>query len=320
LTVTATGAVAAGGSALRVTSTGTPAAATSYMVDFDYSGATFTNNPDCLHLATAGTGRAMHIESSGLAAVGSPNVEIESTNAGAVGAVLKFDHQGGSQANNDVIATITFGGEDDAAADNEYGRIECLSSVTAAGSEEGSVVVSAGDGGGGVTAATATKHDGSNAIFEIGDQAATGILSSGGNFDLQIQTGNSTTGNITITDGADGAITLTPNGAGAVDIAGKLLHSETTASTGAGAVAITGTVHEITTTGTGDAMTLADGTEGQILHICYIAEGAGGDTAILTPTSFNDSTITFTDVGESVTLLFTAAKWYLAGNGGTTIA
>ena len=56
----------------------------------------------------------------------------------------------------------------------------------------------------------------------IGNGGATGKLSSSGNFDLVLETGNSTTGNITLTDGADGDISLAPNGAGVVAVGTKL--------------------------------------------------------------------------------------------------
>lgn len=314
LNVTGSGAIAAGGSVLRVTTIGTPAAATSYMVDFDASGQTATNNPDAVHVANNGTGRVLHITTSGAATAA---VDIESTEGGTTGPILRLSHQGGSQANDDVIARIQFQGEDDAVADESYGRIDSVVRDVAAANPDSDMLFYV-DVAGTETLRLELPYD--VAGIQVGTGAATAIIQSAGSYDLTLQTGNATTGNITITDGANGNITLTPDGTGAVDIAGKLLHSETTTSAGAGAVAITGTVHEITTTGTGDAMTLADGTEGQILHIVYAAEGAGADTAILTPTSFNDTTITFTDLGESVTLLFTAAKWYVIGNGGTTIA
>jgi hypothetical protein len=48
--------------------------------------------------------------------------------------------------------------------------------------------------------------------------AANGTVQSNGNFDLILRTGNATTGNITITDGANGNITLAPNGVGAVSV------------------------------------------------------------------------------------------------------
>ena len=96
---------------------------------------------------------------------------------------------------------------------------------------------------------------------------------------------------------------------------GKLITDGTTTTAGPGAVAVTGSIHEITTTGTGDALTLANGTEGQRLHVVYVAEAAGGDTAILTPTSLAgaDTIITFNDLGDTVDLLFTAGAWYGVG-------
>ena len=103
---------------------------------------------------------------------------------------------------------------------------------------------------------------------------------------------------------------------------GTVVFDNTTTSSGAGAVAITGSIHEITTTGTGNALTLADGTEGQILRVVYVAEGAGADTAILTPTNLAgaDTTITFNAIGDAVTLLFTASTWFVVGQKGVTIA
>ncbi len=93
----------------------------------------------------------------------------------------------------------------------------------------------------------------------------------------------------------------------------------TTTTSGAGAVAITGAIHEVTTTGTGDALTLIDGAEGQHLHVVYVAEGAGGDTAILTPTNLAgaNTTVTFTDLGDSAHLLFTAGTWFFLGGEAT---
>lgn len=89
----------------------------------------------------------------------------------------------------------------------------------------------------------------------------------------------------------------------------------TTTSSGPGAVAITGAIHEVTTTGTGDALTLADGAEGQHLYVVYAAEGAGADTAVLTPTNLAgaSTTVTFNDLGDSAHLLFTAGEWYFLG-------
>ena len=94
----------------------------------------------------------------------------------------------------------------------------------------------------------------------------------------------------------------------------QVIFDGTTTSSGAGAVGITGSIHEITTTGTGDALTLANGAEGQRLTIVYVAEGAGTDTAVLTPTSFGSgTTVTFTVIGQTARLIFTNGKWYADG-------
>lgn len=96
----------------------------------------------------------------------------------------------------------------------------------------------------------------------------------------------------------------------------KIVEDGTTTTSGAGAVAITGRIHEITTTGIGNAMTLANGTEGQRLTIVYVAEGAGTDTAILTPTSMGNGTVvTFNVVGDIANAVFTNGKWYFWSQG-----
>ena len=57
-----------------------------------------------------------------------------------------------------------------------------------------------------------------NGIVAAGTGSAAGVYQSSGDYDVTLQTGNSTTGTITITDGANGNIAITPNGSGEVDI------------------------------------------------------------------------------------------------------
>ena len=87
---------------------------------------------------------------------------------------------------------------------------------------------------------------------------------------------------------------------------------------GAGAVDVTNTVTEITSTGA-DALTLANGTVGQVKVITMIVDG--GD-ATLTPTTFaGGTTITFNDAGDSVILVYnTTVGWVAVANQGATIA
>ena len=57
----------------------------------------------------------------------------------------------------------------------------------------------------------------------VGSGSAAGDITSSGAYDLILDTNEGTnSGNITITDAANGAITLTPNGTGVVDVAGSM--------------------------------------------------------------------------------------------------
>jgi len=90
---------------------------------------------------------------------------------------------------------------------------------------------------------------------------------------------------------------------------------------GPGAVNITTLTTAFTSTGTGDALTLADGVAGQLKTIVYVAEAAGGDTGVLTPTNLGSATtITFNAVGDSVTLQFIGADWWVIGFRGAVVA
>lgn len=90
---------------------------------------------------------------------------------------------------------------------------------------------------------------------------------------------------------------------------------------GAGAVDVTSFATAFTSTATGNALTLANGTVGQIKTIAYVAEAAGADTGVLTPTTrVGYSTITFTNVGDSVTLQYFTQGWAVIGVRGATVA
>ena len=90
---------------------------------------------------------------------------------------------------------------------------------------------------------------------------------------------------------------------------------------GPGAIDITSLTTAFTSTGTGDALTLADGAQGQIKTIIYVAEAAGGDTGVLTPTNLGSATtITFNAVGDSVILQFAGTDWWVIGLRGAAVA
>ncbi len=74
------------------------------------------------------------------------------------------------------------------------------------------------DGSGTLSWSSVSGGSLSNATTTIGTGAADAKLASSGEHNLTLQTGNATTGTITITDGANGNIAITPNGTGEVDI------------------------------------------------------------------------------------------------------
>lgn len=85
--------------------------------------------------------------------------------------------------------------------------------------------------------------------------------------------------------------------------------------TGAGAVDVTSIITHLITSGTGaDALTLADGQEGQEKIILIKTLTAGGDTSVITPAHFaNGTTITGNAVGSIQNLIFSNGAWHWTG-------
>ena len=119
----------------------------------------------------------------------------------------------------------------------------------------------------------------------------------------------------TIKPSPSGFFGLTFTGAG--NVTGVVIGSTATRS-GAGAVPITASTVKLTTTGA-NALTLANGTDGPILNIVMVVDGGDGTLTPTTKTGY--STITFNDVGDSVTLqYFTTLGWMILSNNGATVA
>jgi hypothetical protein len=116
-----------------------------------------------------------------------------------------------------------------------------------------------------------------------------------------------------LTTGVTGALPVANGGTGASGAVQAL--------SGPGAVNITSLATAFTSTATGNALTLADGAQGQIKTVIYVAEAAGGDTGVLTPTNLGSATtITFNAVGDSVTLQFAGTDWWVVGFRGAVVA
>lgn len=131
----------------------------------------------------------------------------------------------------------------------------------------------------------------------------------------------------TTSSGTDESLTIDAKGAGLVTINGtatgnvKIGHGltgSTQALSGAGAVNLTTVVTKITSTGA-DALTLADGVDGQIKILTMVADG--GDATLTPTTKTGYTTIVFNDAGDGCTLVFTTTTgWMVVSNNGCTIS
>lgn len=123
----------------------------------------------------------------------------------------------------------------------------------------------------------------------------------------------------TITAGAFvGPLTGSVTGNVTGSISGGTVTGNVQTLAAAGAVDVTSLVTRIDSAGA-IALTLADGTNGQIK---VIVMGTDGGDATLTPTTKTGfSTITFNDAGDGVNLVFITTKgWIVTGNNGATLA
>jgi hypothetical protein len=88
--------------------------------------------------------------------------------------------------------------------------------------------------------------------------------------------------------------------------------------TGPGAISLTTLTTEIVTTGTNDALTLANGTLGQLKILVMKTDGGDG---IITPATFaNGTNITMDAVLDSATLVYTSTGWVILANQNCAIA
>jgi hypothetical protein len=96
-----------------------------------------------------------------------------------------------------------------------------------------------------------------------------------------------------------------------------------TTRSGAGAIAITAPTCLLTTTGTGDALTVADGTyAGQRLTVKCVGDGGTGVITQTTGAKLRAAvtTITFTNVGDWVVLEWSGTLWNDVAQSGVMIA
>lgn len=165
----------------------------------------------------------------------------------------------------------------------------------------------------GVTGDLAVNTNKFNVTAANGNTTAAGTLSATGDFAINTNKFQVTasSGNTTVagTLGVTGLTTATGGIAGGVQTL-----------SGAGAVNVTTLATAFTSTATGNALTLADGTNGQMKTVVYVAEAAGADTGVLTPTNrIGYASVTLNAVGDSVTLQFVGTAWAILAVNGATI-
>jgi hypothetical protein len=122
---------------------------------------------------------------------------------------------------------------------------------------------------------------------------------------------------------ADSPTLITPNigQATATSLETSAIFGTIQSLSGPGAVNLSTFTTAFTSTGVGDALSLADGTSGQIKNVVYVAQTGGTDTGILTPTNLGGyTTITFNDPGDSVQLQFIGTQWFVVSAFGAVVA
>jgi len=81
---------------------------------------------------------------------------------------------------------------------------------------------------------------------------------------------------------------------------------------GAGAISLTNHLTRFTSTGAGNALTLANGTyAGQRIRVIHSVKGASG-TGVITPTTFDHTSVTLTNAYASVEFVWTGTTWTIA--------
>ena len=121
-------------------------------------------------------------------------------------------------------------------------------------------------------------------------------------------------GPVISTNGFQGTVTGNVTGTSTGIVIGSIQ-----ALSGAGAVDIVTDTTELTSTGSAQALTLANGTAGQYKSIVHVVDGG---SAVLTPTTKTGfSTITFTNVGDSCRLQYhTTRGWMITSLNGAVAA
>ncbi len=178
--------------------------------------------------------------------------EIISTDTGNTGAILSLYHNSASAANDDELGRLGFYGMNNAGtpAKVNYAYMNATSADITAGAEFGRFEFYAQNGTAALARCGYISHNGTSGTFSIGDGTGSGILESGGNTDLVLQTGGPVaTSDVTITNAANGNITANLDGTGTFVVSGDGTTTSVAASlTADGLTSGTGLLLESTST------------------------------------------------------------------------
>lgn len=166
---------------------------------------------------------------------------------------------------------------------------------------------------------TVTFSPNGTTAFVFGGTSGAGTITGGtGNLTITSGQGNSRLMILKTTTSVGASTTALTLGADqSATFAGPIIGS-VQALSGAGAINITQLTTAFTSTGAAQALTLANGTAGQIKTIVHVVDGGSG---VLTPTTaIGYTTITFVNVGDTVALQYTAQGWAVIGSKGAVIA
>lgn len=141
------------------------------------------------------------------------DINIVNTNAEAVGVKISTDAQSQSAADADTILYLSVNGYSDNQTAREYGNLKFIADDTGNGSEDTSITIGAM-----VAGTSRTVFNLANNLLLVGYGAAA-TISSQGAYNLVLETNSGTSsGTITITDGAAGEIALAPDTTGVVTV------------------------------------------------------------------------------------------------------
>lgn len=321
-TVTHSGNLAAGKSVMLLTDAGIPADAAGSVLHAQFTG-TATNKQRVLFVDGGGKDvTGLYIDADTATSSSSQgSVVMRSDDAGALGPTIVGHHNSASPAADDQLLAIYAYGEEGTSSDTMlYAQMTFECEDPTDDSINGMIKMGVADGSAGASNIRESFNLTDDAMW-IGAGDATVSFGSNGAFDLEIGTNVTTAGltaaepSIVLTDGNAGNITLTAGTtSGEIDLASPHLTSLTTsAGTADGAITVYSSIVEMASDADGTALTLADGVEGQHLYLTFITDG-GGDV-VVTPANLagGDTTLTFTDVGESAHLMFTNSTWVILG-------